>query len=282
MPRRGEARRARGGGAAAGAARLAGAAARALFARKAPGFRWGLAASLTLHAALLLAAVAGAPAPAARRVTKDEKVYVVNLASLPRAGAGVLATEAAPKGQEPRPTTQRMKRPEEEKKKPEINLGKPKKKPAKKEEKPKPVPTDKVATKSVEPAPVGSRDGAKGASGGALGIPGGGSGIGLSGTGTDSDFPFTYYLIAVRNKIALRWSPPRGVSAGGAALRVTLHFRILRGGTVTDLEVEQASGVDFYDQSAVRAVQAAMPLPPLPEEFPDEYLGVHFDFQFVE
>lgn len=251
-------------------------------ARRGRGFRGSLAASLALHVVLIAILFAGAPGPS-RRLPKNAKVYTVSIASLPRAASGP-APALETKGQPPRPTTVRQRKPPEEDKKPKVNLEKPKRKP-KEEPKPEPPPTVKSqepATKAVEPAPVGTPAGAERAGGPGLGVPSGGSGIGLSGAGTDTDFPFTYYLVAVRNKIAAYWAPPSGVSAGGAALRATLYFRILRGGAVTDLQVEQTSGVGFYDQSAARAVQAAMPLPPLPEEFPDEYLGVHFDFQYVE
>lgn len=248
-----------------------------------PGLRGSLIASLVLHACLVALLFAGAPGPS-RRAVKAEKVYTVNLASLPRSGGGPVVTAAEPKGRPPRPTTQRVRKPPPEDEKPKVNPEKPKrKKPEEpKPEPPPPIKSNEPATQASEPAPAGTPTGTERPAGAGLGLPSGGSGIGLSGAGTDTDFPFTYYLIAVRNKIANQWSPPKGVSSGGAALRSTLYFRILRGGTVTDVAVEQSSGVGFYDQSALRAVQAAMPLPPLPEEFPDEYLGVHFDFQFVE
>jgi len=252
-------------------------------ARRARGLRGSFLFSLGFHVVLIAILFAGAPGPSRRSIPKDAKIITVSLASLPRAASGP-APAVETKGAPPKPTTVRQKKPPEEDKKPKVDLEKPKKKP-KEEEKPEPPPvmkSNEPATKAVEPEPIGSPTGAERAGGPGLGVPSGGSGIGLSGAGTDTDFPFTYYLIAVRNKIAAHWAPPSGVSAGGAALKATIYFRILRGGSVTDAEVEQTSGVGFYDQSAVRAVQAAMPLPPLPEEFPDEYLGVHFDFQYVE
>ncbi|MBN1423227.1 TonB family protein [Candidatus Fermentibacteria bacterium] len=96
----------------------------------------------------------------------------------------------------------------------------------------------------------------------------------------DTDFPFLYYLTMVRNKISSNWLPPRASSSAGT-IRTKLHFVIQRGGQVTRVVVEETSGVPFFDQSALRAVYASDPLPPLPEEFSDAELGVHFSFEFL-
>lgn len=96
----------------------------------------------------------------------------------------------------------------------------------------------------------------------------------------DTQFPFAYYLTIVRNKISSNWLPPRAHAAAGS-VRVKVHFVILGGGQVTRVVVEETSGVPFFDQSALRAIYASDPLPPLPEEFPDAELGVHFSFEFV-
>ena len=94
-------------------------------------------------------------------------------------------------------------------------------------------------------------------------------------------FPFMYYLNVVRNKISSTWLPPRTHASIGDTLRARIHFVIRRGGEVTRVVVEEQSSVPFFDQSALRAVYASDPLPPLPEEFTDAELGVHFTFEFV-
>jgi len=96
----------------------------------------------------------------------------------------------------------------------------------------------------------------------------------------DTEFPFHYYLTLVRNKISSNWLPPRAHTRAGS-VRTKLHFVILRAGAVSRVVVEETSGVSFFDQSALRAIYASDPLPPLPEEFPDAELGVHFSFEFV-
>jgi len=93
---------------------------------------------------------------------------------------------------------------------------------------------------------------------------------------TEGDFRFAYYLAALRNKIGSRWVPPQGMSG---PVKAVLHFRIGRDGQVSLTEVEASSGYAFYDQTTLRALLSATPLPPLPAGYTDEYLGVHFAFE---
>lgn len=93
------------------------------------------------------------------------------------------------------------------------------------------------------------------------------------------DFEFTYYLLLVRNKIALNWAPPSGLVPGAAATRAVVYFHIARGGEVSGVQLESGSGVEFFDRTAVRAVILSDPLPPLPLAYTGGDLGVHFGFE---
>ncbi len=93
---------------------------------------------------------------------------------------------------------------------------------------------------------------------------------------TDGDFRFAYYLAALRNKIGSRWVPPQGMSG---PVKAVVYFRIGRDGQVSMTEVEHGSGYAFYDQTTLRALLSATPLPPLPAGYADQYLGVHFAFE---
>jgi TonB family protein len=99
---------------------------------------------------------------------------------------------------------------------------------------------------------------------------------------TEGDFRFAYYLAALRNKIGAVWVPPQGLDAGGRPVRTVLYFRIQRNGQVSLAQVESSSGFAFFDQTALRALLASTPLPPLPAGYTDDYLGVHFGFEFVQ
>lgn len=160
--------------------------------------------------------------------------------------------------------------PEEEKKKEEEMPPPPdeprKKPPAKKEESKKAIPTTEIR-KTGEPA-EGEATGEAGATGGPA------DGISL-----EHDFPFAHYIGRMRQKIAATWRPPGG-SQDERSCRV--YFRVHRDGSVSNVSVEESSGVSLFDQSCQRAVHQSAPLPPLPREFKDEYLGVHFSFLYRE
>ena len=94
------------------------------------------------------------------------------------------------------------------------------------------------------------------------------------------DFEFTYYLVLLRNTIAARWAPPAGLATGGRRVRAVVYFTIARGGEVTAVRMEEASGLEFFDRSALRAVMLSDPLPPLPFGFGGGELGVHFGFDW--
>jgi TonB family protein len=107
-------------------------------------------------------------------------------------------------------------------------------------------------------------------------LPGGGS----ASLGVDAaDFTFSYYLSTIQNRIAAEWDPPAGLAAGAPHFAVIL-FQIEKDGRIVRPEVETSSGVPYFDETARRAVQRAQ-LPPLPEEFGDERLGVHFQFEYT-
>jgi protein TonB len=93
-------------------------------------------------------------------------------------------------------------------------------------------------------------------------------------------FPYAYYIETIRNKISASWY--RSLVSPGLKGKYTavVYFRILRSGRVTDLELEEKSGNDSLDLSALRAIRAAAPFPQLPPDFAGGYLGVHFEFEW--
>ena len=103
-----------------------------------------------------------------------------------------------------------------------------------------------------------------------------GEGIGsavLEGKGLEN----SYYVDLMLQKIKESWRNP----VKGGLLKATVYFKILRNGEIINAEIEVPSGVSIFDQSAVRAVISASPLPPLPSQFTSEYLGVHLEFEYT-
>ena len=92
---------------------------------------------------------------------------------------------------------------------------------------------------------------------------------------TDVDFPFAYYLNLIEGRITRQWQPKQLGFRTGACL---IHFVIARSGQVSRATIVQTSGVALFDREALRAVQAAAPLPPLPAKFAGRDLPVSMIF----
>ncbi len=103
-------------------------------------------------------------------------------------------------------------------------------------------------------------------------VSGGTASISVEGKNFSDDF----YLNLIMTKIANNWLNPL---RGGRRISVVIYFRILRSGDVVDVKVERSSGNSLFDQAALRAVLASSPLPPLPQSYTGDFLGVHFEFE---
>ena len=107
-------------------------------------------------------------------------------------------------------------------------------------------------------------------------------GIGLGGTpggsAFDQDFEYAYYVQQMLGRIHQHW---QRVAVRGTAI-VTIQFTILKDGSLSNAGVEQTSGVSVLDRAALRAVLLADPMPPLPNSYPRDSVGVHLRFTYSE
>jgi periplasmic protein TonB len=156
---------------------------------------------------------------------------------------------------------------------------------------PKPVPGRKdaqpvpVKTAKKSPAPPSTVGAARSDSSKVLRseISLGGGALGVLEIGGGGELSvYSYYLMAVRDKIASYWNPPAGLSTKGGEIAATVAFRIDRRGNVTASYVEEPSGTGVFDSASLRAVGQANPLPPLPQDFPGEYVGIHLRFVYQD
>ena len=89
---------------------------------------------------------------------------------------------------------------------------------------------------------------------------------------------FAWYRTSVTAALYSHWRRP--ILAGLAEPReVLVSFEILRDGRASDVRVSQSSGVPSLDRSALRAVQDASPLPPLPSGLSGASLSASFLFR---
>ena len=70
-------------------------------------------------------------------------------------------------------------------------------------------------------------------------------------------------------------------NGGSGKVITTVHFTILRDGTILDPEVVTPSGWSLYDRVALSAVHSTRKLPPLPEAYSGDELGLTVHFQRV-
>ncbi|MCL4836386.1 MAG: TonB family protein [Thermoanaerobaculia bacterium] len=104
----------------------------------------------------------------------------------------------------------------------------------------------------------------------------GGVAFGAAVAGVDNpSFTYGYYLDQMLALIQRQWVRP----ALGSGVEALVTFRIQRDGRLTDLQVATSSGYNSFDLAALRSVQAASPLPPLPQGYPHSSLGVNLIFR---
>ncbi len=72
------------------------------------------------------------------------------------------------------------------------------------------------------------------------------------------------------------WAVPPGVQ--GRGLTVIVSVVMDRSGRLLDTTVEESSGSEAFDRSALQALERAQPLPPVPEAVPGETLDIGFRF----
>ncbi len=147
-------------------------------------------------------------------------------------------------------------------------------------DKPKPKPEKKPEKdKTYDPKPlkgdeeqVGSKDGQKDVSETLS------SGSKFGGAAIDNaSFDYPYWFVQAFDKIERNWRNP---VFSNQPLSCIIYFQVIRSGRIIKTEIEQSSGVDAFDGGCERAVNISQPLPPLPDQFADEIIGIHLEFPY--
>jgi len=94
-------------------------------------------------------------------------------------------------------------------------------------------------------------------------------------------FPYLWFLKVLERKVQENWIT-HGIDVSGRRGDPVVRFKILRDGSVTGLTLEKSSGSVALDASALEAVTNAAPFPPLPDGYPNSFLGVHFGFNYEQ
>jgi len=224
--------------------------------RREPGWS-GILTSIGLHVAIGLALFFGPTLIASRSQPLEfVAVQIVPLQALGLRNPPPAPPQPKPQAPAPVPLPEKKKpeekKPEEKKPEPAKNTAPP----AKQSE------THTPQKPTTEPVRQGSP----------TGNPQGTSPIGASVATLDNpDFTYGYYLDQMLGIIGSNWRPP----VAGEQLQATVHFRVERDGSITDVELAQSSGNNAFDLAGLRAVQSSSPLPPLPASYRHDSLGVN-------
>lgn len=95
-------------------------------------------------------------------------------------------------------------------------------------------------------------------------------------TGSGRGFTYSYYLNILLNKIGQNWNNP--YRDKDVILKSIVYFEVDKNGVISNIRIEEDSGDEIYNESTIRAVALTKKLPPLPDEFSDDYLKVHLEF----
>lgn len=91
------------------------------------------------------------------------------------------------------------------------------------------------------------------------------------------------YFAVIQSEVRAHWENPSGVeilSEEETNKKTVVSFNILRSGRLADYKIQNASGNRTLDNLAISAVKNADPLPPLPSDYPEDFLRVILDFNY--
>jgi hypothetical protein len=93
------------------------------------------------------------------------------------------------------------------------------------------------------------------------------------------EWDFAYYILDMKKKLRENTFPPIAFSRFGMISGETvLTFKVWPDGRATDIEVIGYEGHKTLMETSVDAVKDSSPFPPLPDDFPEEYLELRWTF----
>jgi len=246
-----------------------------------PVFKKAVVLSFTAHLAFFLFILLS---PNLQKSSRGEMIHYVELISFPGGGGGgeeKIAETTLPERKTLRDLTTPQKLQQETVPTLRHPVEKPEKETRTKKEKKAVIQKQSTGTREAEAGSVKGKG------------TGPGSGIRLgSGLGSGSDtgsafssqiglsnFPFTYYLQIIIDRVSNNWFTSLVDPGISGSFQATVHFKIYKNGQISELKIEESSGIRSLDLSALRAIQTSAPFPPLPGAYEDEYLGIYLIFE---
>jgi TonB family protein len=117
--------------------------------------------------------------------------------------------------------------------------------------------------------------------GGGGGLKGGRGGIEGEAVPLDTPDPkYQDYFNQIRERIKSKWIYPYEASSRGIGGELAIEFGIAKSGELQFIERRRSSGVELLDDYAMRAVQLASPVPPVPDAISKGGLPIHGIFRY--
>ncbi|MBN2199765.1 MAG: TonB C-terminal domain-containing protein [Candidatus Aminicenantes bacterium] len=245
-------------------------------------FRRALAFSAVAHATLIVLIAASPRLPL---VKKPALVHYIplNFGGLPGGGEGGLrARSGRPSAAEiPKASLRDLTTVQKMQDRPRSDLRYPTDKPKRDK-----TAEKKASVSAPQPGAAPSAQGSAERSGGGSGVRigmgeggGGGFGTGLASQIGLSDFPYTYYLQIITDRVSSNWFTSLVDPGVKGDFQSVVYFQIFRDGRISDVRIHESSGLRSLDQSAVRSVQRSSPFPPLPRDYDKDSLGIFLIFE---
>ncbi len=103
-----------------------------------------------------------------------------------------------------------------------------------------------------------------------------------SSTGIPSGAAAQQYYSLLWQKIQDAWLIPSNMADASYGYETVVSITIHKDGTVTGISVEKSSGNIYFDQTAIRAIKKAAPLPPFPPSWLQQSIDIGLKFSCKE
>jgi len=94
-----------------------------------------------------------------------------------------------------------------------------------------------------------------------------------------SDPRLSFWASRVKKSAELLWNPPVGLDVQGTA-KAVIAFQVTRDGTIQDVKVTASSGNPDLDALAQQTIVRLGRTPPIPENFLEDVIQVHYEFLY--
>lgn len=94
-----------------------------------------------------------------------------------------------------------------------------------------------------------------------------------------ADARLAFWASRVKKKAEQLWNPPVGLDVQGT-VKAVIAFQVTRDGIIQDVKVTASSGNSDLDGLAQQTIVRMGTTPPIPENFPEDLIQVHYEFLY--